>query len=245
MPMSIEEQDASALTHKGATRKRSRSKDRGGISTGGTYLRVDKVERIAHLLVLQGREATKELIQQLADELFQFPDERVDEVLAQQEFQAAAFLAFPEQAQMICRLSDFALRIAQMRRLQDDIHATRQVKDKLLQEEVPQFYETLHLKELGQSDTTAVLLRLANIVYYAVQAFAHDLRLTARNGEFSLDELRTAIDAFQQTVTRYCTAADQSVITGITAAYRKFGYLSLVEEKVDEILRKLMEDLPQ
>jgi hypothetical protein len=233
---------ANSLSERAKTPSK-RSADRGGISTGGTYLRVDKIERLRRLLRLQGLEGGDEQIRSLAGELFTFTDGQAEQVLFQREFKVAAALAFPEHAQAIEDLYQIALRNARVQRQEPDLRPREAVREKLLLQEVSEFYESLLLLERGERDRIDVQLRLASVIYYAVQAFVHNVRLAVQSNEqaITLDE---AVKAFREIVQRSCEQANRSVRAAFESAVRKFGYRSLAPNiKNLDVERRLMEGI--
>ena len=229
--------------------KKTRSKERGGMSTGGSYLRVDKIARLEAMLQLPGTEGSPEQLRSFIEKHLQYSDEQIDVWLEQQEFERVAEAAFPQHTQTICDLHEIALKIAKLRRNESDLRPPEQVKDKLLSEEVPQFYQVRSSYEQGTASINQVVLRLGSITYYSVQAFAHDLRQATKMQPGSVDALHEVIRAFQQLIQRYCLEAhviaerEEAITLGLEAGHRKFWSRALLGQRNDRIEETLIEEL--
>lgn len=236
--------------HDTKTTRPSPSKDRGGISTGTVYVRVDKLERIRRLLSFQHHEEPTEAhVRAFIERLFTLPDQQVGDLLAREEFKGAAIEAFPKFLQEIEDLYQFALRIAKMQRNADTLRPQSAVRTKLY-EEIAELHDMImqvknaHVVS-GQElkDQIDVRLRLANVVYYAVQNLKHDLALAATSPENLT--LEDATNSFRVVVQSACAQAKCSHHIGFTAAVRKFGLRSLLQQKNVPAERLLLSDIEE
>ena len=230
---------------KKSTIRSTLSKERGGISTGTVYVRVDKIDRLRRLLAFQQHEEpTEERLRSYTESLFAVSDHGVENVLAHEEFKAVTQAAFPRFLQEIEDLYRFALRIAKIRRNEVTLQPPSAVKTKLY-EEIAELHEVIMQVEHGshasnhlQRDQLDVRLRLASVLYYAVQNLKHDLVLAATSpANMTLDD---AMSAFHVIVMNACSQAQCTLFVGFTSAVRKFGCRSLLEQKNEQAERLLV-----
>ena len=232
-------------------RTSSSSKERGGISTGGVYIRIDKIERIKRLLFFQlHQEPTDANIRTFMDSLFTLADQQIGDLLAREEFKAATTAAFPTFSQEIEDLLQFALRIAKILRNEDTIRPQKAVNTKLY-EELAELHEVImqveheHLSSEKAQNQIDVRLRLASVLYYAVQNLKHDLALAATSPQNVT--LEDATNTFRVIVMNACTQANCTLFVGFTSAVRKFGCRSLLKQKnvpAERLLVSSIDELP-
>lgn len=208
------------------------------LSTGNIYLGNREVERIHHILTAQNIELTNQEVSRF----MRLSAEEVEQRIFQAEFRIAAAAAFPEQVQDIEDLYQFALRIAQISRGENDLQPRDSVRLKLIQEAVEfrtslQGQQSLEMEQQAPEQRITIVLRLASLIYYAVQDFAHELRLLAKQGTDSSPE--AVVKALQVIIQDACRDADLSVAQGFEVARGKFGCRWLLRVKDEATERTL------
>ena len=250
-----------------------------GFSTGGSYASPATIIVANSLIALQQEmdspPATTEAGQTFLKTLLVFSsEEEVLDLLLYELLQIAAWHTFPQEAEAIVQLYEFSLRIAWFRQQRQAtskeyrplnrrrlryalLRPQENVRDKLLTDDIPELYRAIARLQTMSSPTpkqrqtlqAQISLRLANVLYYAVQLLVHDLWKSisqVANQGYSPNQFFTACQqamaTFTELVQKYCTEAQKTPAQGFSKAVLKFALRATSNQQFPEAELLLMQE---